>query len=70
MNQHANRPSYKSPIKEMKIAGDWVKIPIPGMLMEAAYSSGIFAANEILKEENIQEEKIYSVPLKGVIRGN
>lgn len=61
-----NRPTYKTEIKNMYLAGDWVKLPIPSMLMEAAATSALFAANEILRKENLQEEKIYSVPPKGI----
>jgi carotenoid phi-ring synthase / carotenoid chi-ring synthase len=69
-NQYYKRPDYKSPYKEVKFAGDWVKLPIPAMLMEAAFSSGIFAANEILAHEKLMGEPIWSVPLNGLIHGN
>lgn len=70
MNQHDNRPSYQSPVLQVKFAGDWVKLPIPAMLMEAAFSSGLFAANEILTQEKLQAEPIWSVPLNGLLHGN
>jgi isorenieratene synthase len=69
MNQHHNRPGHNSPYKQIKFAGDWVKLPIPAMLMEAAFSSGLFAANEILAHENLQAEPIWSVPLNGLLYG-
>lgn len=70
MNQHNTRPVYQSPIPNVKFAGDWVRLPIPAMLMEAAFSSGLFAANEILENEKLQPEPIFSVPLNGLLRGN
>jgi isorenieratene synthase len=66
LNQWQSRPTVKTHIPNLYLAGDWVKIPIPAMLMEGAFSSGIFAANEILKQENLQEFEIESVPLKGL----
>ncbi|MDZ4845833.1 MAG: FAD-dependent oxidoreductase [Chitinophagales bacterium] len=70
MNQHDSRPSYQSPLPQVKFAGDWVKLPIPAMLMEAAFSSGLFAANEILAQEKLQAAPIWSVPLNGLLHGN
>ena len=61
-----NRPEHKTEIENLFLAGDWVKIPVPAMLMEAAVTSAMFAANQILKKENLTEEQIYSVPLKGL----
>lgn len=47
-------------------AGDWVKLPIPATLMEAAYTSGAFASNAILQREHLQSYPLYSVPLTGM----
>jgi carotenoid phi-ring synthase / carotenoid chi-ring synthase len=60
------RPTYKTEIKNLFLAGDWVKIPVPAMLMEAAVTSAMMASNEILRNENLREEQIYSVPQKGL----
>jgi hypothetical protein len=38
-----------------------VKLPIPAMLMEAAYTSGSMASNYIFNEEKLQENKLESV---------
>jgi hypothetical protein len=43
-----------------------VKLPVPAMLMEAATTSAMFAANDIFKEENLREEPVLTVPLKGI----
>ncbi len=68
---HANlfnsRSAYYTPLPTLFLAGDWVKIPTPAMLMEAATTSALFAVNEILKKENLQQEAVYTVPLKGIL---
>jgi isorenieratene synthase len=60
------RPGYKTGIPNLYLAGDWVKLPVPAMLMEAATTSGLFAANEIMNNENLREEPVLTVPLKGI----
>ena len=62
-----NRPGFKTSIENLYLAGDWVKLDCPVMLMEAAATSAMFSANDILKKENLREIPIYSVPLKGVL---
>jgi hypothetical protein len=37
------------------------------MLMEASFTSGSLAANEIFKKENLQENPLVSVPVKGLL---
>ena len=65
-NLYKTRPEYKTPIPNLYLAGDWVKLPSPAMLMEAATTSALYAANDILRQENLQEEPVFSVPLKGI----
>jgi isorenieratene synthase len=65
-NLYANRPTFKSEIPNCYLAGDWVKIPCPAMLMEAAATSALYSANEILMKENLSQEPIFSVPLRGI----
>ena len=47
--QHAER-STRGPcrIDGIRLAGDWIDLPIPAMLMEGAFASGMYAANDIL----------------------
>ncbi len=66
-NQYANRPEIKTEVKGFYLAGDWVKMNNCTMLMEAAYTSGSLAANYILQQENLQENELESVPLKGIL---
>jgi isorenieratene synthase len=61
LNQYKNRPGVQTEIPNLFLAGDWVKLPIPAMLMEAAYTSGAMASNFILTKENLQENKLESV---------
>jgi isorenieratene synthase len=66
-NLYNSRPEYKTPIPNLYLAGDWVKLPCPAMLMEAATTSALYAANDILTKENLKQEPIFSVPLKGIL---
>jgi isorenieratene synthase len=65
-NLYHTRPEYKTPISNLYLAGDWVKLPCPAMLMEAATTSALYAANDIFEKENLKQEPILSVPLKGI----
>lgn len=64
---YGNRPTFSEKLDEFLVAGDWVKLPIPAMLMEAAASSGILAANRILRKEGLKPEALQTVPLEGVL---
>ena len=63
---YADRPTFHTPIDGFFLAGDWVRLPCPAMLMEAAHTSGMFAANAILDANGLQTNPIYSVPLRGL----
>ncbi|MCW9065349.1 MAG: FAD-dependent oxidoreductase [Ignavibacteriaceae bacterium] len=65
-NLYRNRPTVKTNVDNLFLAGDWVKLENPAMLMEAATTSALYAANDILNTENIRQETILSVPLKGI----
>ncbi|MDH3269431.1 MAG: FAD-dependent oxidoreductase, partial [Ignavibacteria bacterium] len=66
-NLYKNRPTVKTEVENLFLAGDWVKLENPAMLMEAATTSALVAANSIFTKEGLKEEQIYSVPLKGVL---
>lgn len=66
LNQYKNRPTAKTEVPNLFLAGDWVKLPVPVMLMEAAYTSGAMAANNIFTQEGLQENQLESVALKGL----
>jgi len=66
-NLYKTRPTVKTEIENLFLAGDWVKLENPAMLMEAATTSALYAANFILNKERLKEELILSVPLKGLL---
>lgn len=62
-----HRPPVESGIADLFLAGDWVQLPCPAMLMEAACTAGLLAANAILAREQLQTLPVYSVPLRGIL---
>jgi isorenieratene synthase len=63
------RPPTTTEIPGLLLAGDWVKLPCPAMLMEGAVTSGLVAANAILDECGLARVPIDSVPLVGLLHG-
>ena len=68
-NLYKTRPTVKTEIENLFLAGDWVKLESPAMLMEAATTSALVVANSIFQKENLQELPVFSVPLKGIFAG-
>ena len=66
-NLFNNRPTVKTEVENLSLAGDWVRMENPSMLMEAANTSALYAANAVFKKEGLSEEPIYSVPIKGIL---
>jgi isorenieratene synthase len=64
---YAGRPTHDPGIKNLYLAGDWVKLPHPAMLMEAATTSALLSVNAILAKEGLRHEPVFSVPLKGLL---
>jgi isorenieratene synthase len=67
VGMHKRRPGIDTGIPGVLFAGDWVRIPCPAMLMEAAVTSSMMAANKILAEHGLREEPVYSVPLRSMM---
>ncbi len=65
----ADRPTVETGVRGLYCAADWVKLPFPAMLLEAAAASGYLAANGILAEDGLRLEPIVTVPLKGLMAG-
>jgi isorenieratene synthase len=63
------RPKVETAVAGLHLAGDWVRLPFPAMLMEAAFSSGLLAANRVLDGLGVQAEPVYHVPLTGLLHG-
>ena len=66
VNMHRGRPQVVTQVPRFYLAGDWVKLPVPAMLMEAACTSGLLAANQVLADLGLQQHVVYSVPNRGV----
>ena len=64
---HAHRPGAETEDPRFVLAGDWIALPQLPMLMEAAVTSGLAAANAIRRQEGVREEPVYSVPLRGLL---
>ncbi|EDM80190.1 hypothetical protein PPSIR1_36107 [Plesiocystis pacifica SIR-1] len=64
---HAQRPGIGTDHPRLFLAGDWVDLPFPAMLMEAAYTSGLMAANAMMSAEGLREEPVWSVPKRGIL---
>ena len=65
VGKHASRPSWETERGSLFLAGDWVLLPLPAMLMEAAYTSGLLAANAICRREGVREYPVFTVPRRG-----
>jgi isorenieratene synthase len=62
---HAGRPGVATPIQNLFLAGDFLRLDVPANLMEAATMTGRMAANHVLVAEQLQENPIHSVSLVG-----
>jgi len=65
--QRAHRPSPKTPVPGLLMAGDWVKLPYPMTHMEAAFTSGLVCANVIFDELGLRQAPIDCVAPKGIL---
>jgi uncharacterized protein with NAD-binding domain and iron-sulfur cluster len=57
------RPGVDTPISNLFLAGDFVRLEVPANLMEAATMTGRIAANRILAAEGLRENPIPAVDL-------
>ena len=69
VGQYAARPPTETGVPGLVCAGDWVKLPFAAMLLEAACSSGLLAANVLLREAGLREEPLVAVPPRGLLTG-
>jgi isorenieratene synthase len=67
LGQRQHRPATETEIPNLCLAGDWVALPWPMMLMEAAVTSGVVAANAIFKRHGLAPAPIESVPVRGLL---
>lgn len=66
---HATRPAWDTEQDTLFLAGDWVRLPLPAMLMEAAHTAGLLAANAICRREGVREYPVWTVPQRGLMAG-
>lgn len=69
VGMYEGRPTVETVVPGFYAAGDWVKLPFPAMLMEAACAAGLVAANAILREYGLRQTLVESVPLRGLMAG-
>lgn len=69
VGMRATRPSGETDLTELRLAGDWVALPLPAMLMEAAYTAGLLASNALCSAEGLREDQVWSVPPRGFMAG-
>lgn len=62
---HPQRLRVDTPDPTLHVAGDFVDTLFPTALMERAASSGMLAANHILRHHGAAEEPLWSVPPRG-----
>ena len=63
---HMNRPESETPLKNLFLAGDWVKVDAPVFLMEAAVFTGRLAVNAICRKEGVKPTPLPIVPMDGL----
>jgi isorenieratene synthase len=61
------RPETQTELPGLFLAGDWVRLPCPAMLMEAAYTSGLLATNAVLACAGLRAYPVESVPRRGLL---
>ncbi len=69
IGMHADRPTTETELPGLVVAGDWVRLPFPATLMEGAFTSGVLAANALLRERGVQQAPVDRVPTQGVMVG-
>jgi len=69
VGMYADRPTTETEVPGLVVAGDWVRLPFPSALMEGAFTSGVLAANALLRERGVQQAPVDRVPTQGVLVG-
>jgi isorenieratene synthase len=68
--QRQHRPTPKTGVDGLLMAGDWVRLAYPMTHMEAAFTSGLVCANVALGHHGLRREPIYMVAPKGLLPGD
>ncbi|SFT87116.1 isorenieratene synthase [Actinopolyspora lacussalsi subsp. righensis] len=61
----AERPGVRTPDPALMLAGDLVRVDLPVALMERAATTGMRAANELLRGWGVRGHTLWSVPDRG-----
>jgi isorenieratene synthase len=61
----ANRPTVKTPVDRLALAGDGIRIDLPVALMERAATTGWSAANQLLAQFGVTGHHLHTVPTRG-----
>jgi carotenoid phi-ring synthase / carotenoid chi-ring synthase len=67
VGMRADRPGVTTDVPGLVLAGDWVRLPGPAMLMEAAHSSARLAASAICAEHGVRGVPVWTVPRTGLL---
>ncbi|MBS2011562.1 MAG: FAD-dependent oxidoreductase [Deltaproteobacteria bacterium] len=65
---YATRPGVVTSLPRLVLAGDFVKLDAPSALMERAVTSGFQAANTLLRQWGLPEERVRTLPRSGALR--
>lgn len=63
--RYAERPETRTGLENLTCAGDWVRLPVPAFLMEAAVLSGRMAANAFMESEGLETDPLPHVAPTG-----
>lgn len=61
----ARRPTVRTPVPGLVLAGDLVRVDLPVALMERAATTGFAAANELLASWGVAGTDLWTVPTRG-----
>ncbi|MDO5533365.1 MAG: FAD-dependent oxidoreductase [Propionibacteriaceae bacterium] len=62
-----DRPGVETPASWLTLAGDWVRCDYPVALMERAATTGVMAANALLRGWGVRGEGMWTVPMRGLL---
>ncbi|GAA4107398.1 FAD-dependent oxidoreductase [Enteractinococcus coprophilus] len=63
-----DHPAVDTGVPGLKLAGDWIRAPLPVALMERAATTGFLAANELLEGWHVTGHDLHSPPRRGLLR--
>ena len=62
---YRRRPTVRTPVPGLMLAGDGIRIDLPVALMERAATTGFSAANSLLEDWGISGHTLHTVPVQG-----